>query len=439
MKLLVVGTGYVGLVTGICFASHGHQVLCVDKDEAKVAQLRAGVCPIYEDGLETMLQVELARGTLAFATSVPSPSDVDVAMMAVGTPSRSDGAADLTNVFAVARGLAASLRLGAVVATKSTVPVGTGDRLAALFASLGRSDVHVVSVPEFLREGTAVADTLQPSRLVFGVEDAVSAQVLHELHAAVDVPAIVCSRATAEMVKYAANAFLATKISFINEIANICARVDADVAQVALGMGLDPRIGASFLRAGLGYGGSCFPKDTRALVNIAGNVDYDFKLLKAVVEVNQIQRTAPLQQLQSWFGDLRGKRVALLGVAFKPGTDDVRESAALDLAAVLLQAGARLQFYDPVVRNIQHPVGGAKLSVADDAYAALTDADAAIVVTEWRQIVDLDWARVQHLMRQPYVYDGRNVLPPEEMQAWGFTFANVGRRARVAMQVSGKG
>lgn len=435
MKVLIVGTGYVGLVTGVCFASQGHEVLCVDADSQKVRPLQAGDCPIYEDGLQSLLREQLRAGRLRFAEDVPQTAAYEVALIAVGTPSRADGAADLTNVFAVAKDLGQKLQPRAVVATKSTVPVGTGDKLERMLVDMGRTDLHVASTPEFLREGTAIKDTLYPPRLVFGIADAHSAEVLKVLHAGVEAPAVVCSRATAEMIKYASNAFLATKISFINEIANICARVDADVSQVAIGMGMDPRIGGSFLRAGLGYGGSCFPKDTRALVNIAGDVDYDFKLLKAVVEVNQLQRTAPLRQLTDWLNDLSGKHIAILGVAFKPGTDDTRESAALELAHALREQGARLTFYDPVVRRC--PVhGSASIPVLDDPYLAVGDADAAVVVTEWPEIVDLDWPLVRQQMRQPFLYDGRNVLEPHTMQSLGFTFANVGRRAMpAALQV----
>ncbi|WDL95251.1 UDP-glucose dehydrogenase family protein [Alicyclobacillus sp. ALC3] len=435
MNVLIVGTGYVGLVTGVCFASHGHEVLCVDADARKVRQLQAGHCPIYEDGLESLLREQLQAGRLRFAAQVPPTAAHEVALIAVGTPSGSDGTADLTNVFAVAKELGRKLQPRAVLATKSTVPVGTGDKLERMLVDMGRTDLHVASTPEFLREGTALKDTLYPTRLVFGIADVHSSEVLKRLHAGVEAPAVLCSRATAEMIKYASNAFLATKISFINEIANICARVDADVSQVAIGMGMDPRIGGSFLRAGLGYGGSCFPKDTRALVNIAGDVDYDFKLLKAVVEVNQLQRTAPLRQLTDWLGDLSGKHIAILGVAFKPGTDDTRESAALELARVLRDQGARLTLYDPVVRRCSSH-SGSPISVLDDPYLAVLDADAAVVVTEWSEIVDLDWPLVRQRMRQPFLYDGRNVLAPYTMQSIGFTFANVGRRAMsAALQV----
>lgn len=427
--MLVVGTGYVGLVTGVCLAHYGHEVLCVDQDAKKIAALQRGSCPIHEAGLVDLLQEQLAAGQLRFAAAVPDPCAVDIALIAVGTPPTPDGAADLCNVFLVVDELARKLRAGALLGTKSTVPVGTALRMDARLRELGRSDVKVVSVPEFLREGTAVADTLAPHRLVFGVADEAALQVLQELHRNATAPVLACDRSTAEMIKYASNAFLATKISFINEIANICERVHADVQQVAQGMGLDPRIGPSFLRAGLGYGGSCFPKDTRALVNIAGDVDYDFELLRAVVTVNQRQRLEPIYRLRQWLGSLRGKRIALLGVAFKPGTDDIRESPALDLAEVLVEAGADVQLSDPVVTHFVTERG--MVRVEADAYAALAGADAAVLVTEWPEFVQLDWQRVRQVMRQPYLFDGRNVTDLAHLQHLGFVCGNIGRQSEL--------
>ncbi|MFB5189217.1 UDP-glucose dehydrogenase family protein [Alicyclobacillus fastidiosus] len=425
MKVLVVGTGYVGLVTGVCLASFGHDVVCVDQDWQKIARLNMGECPIYEDGLEPLLREQLLANRLSFDTAISDSTDCDIALIAVGTPPRNDGSADLASVFEVVSELGHKLKQGAFIGTKSTVPVGTAHSIETFLESMGRQDIRVVSIPEFLREGSALSDTLQPSRLIFGVPDEESLRVLEELHRPLEVPVVACNRATAEMIKYASNAFLATKISFINEIANICERVGADVQQVSQGMGLDPRIGSSFLRAGLGYGGSCFPKDTRALVNIAGDVAYDFKLLKAVVEVNQRQRTEPIRRLRQWFGDLSHIRVTLLGVAFKPGTNDIRESPALEIGERLRSQGAQVQFYDPVVTRFQLQ-SQEFVRVLDDPYMALEHADAAIIVTEWPEIVDLDWARVGAVMRRRLVFDGRNVLDPAALEEAGFLIENFG-------------
>jgi UDPglucose 6-dehydrogenase len=430
MNVLMIGTGYVGLVTGLCFAKLGHRVTCVDKDSEKVSLLQRGRAPIYEPGLEDLLQEQIAAGRVTFTTAVPTLSDADIALIAVGTPALESGEADLSAVFAVVDELALRLPRNAVLGTKSTVPVGTALRIQERLRTAGRTDVSVVSVPEFLREGSAVEDTFHPYRLVFGVMDERGADALKTLHAGLDAPVVITDTSTAEMIKYASNAFLATKISFINEIANICERVGADVDQVAYGMGLDPRIGSSFLRAGLGYGGSCFPKDTRALVNIAGQAKYDFQLLKAVVEVNQRQRLAPVRRLREWLGDFHGKTITLLGVAFKPGTDDVRESPAKELSEVLAAAGASIRFCDPVVRRLNDFLGQS-IDVFEDPYDALAGADAAVLVTEWPEFVQLDWQIVATLMRQPFIFDGRNVLDPRSLEAVGITVSNIGRKSSV--------
>jgi UDPglucose 6-dehydrogenase len=427
MRVAIIGTGYVGLVTGACLGKLGHEVICVDKDVDKINMLQRGETPIFEPGLDDLLAEVRRRRRLTSATRIAEANDVEVALIAVGTPPLPSGEADLSFVFAAVDELARYLPRGAVLGTKSTVPVGTGQRIRERLNQLGRSDISVVSAPEFLREGNAVEDTLHPQRLVFGVTDERGEQAMRQLHTGLHAPIVVTDTATAEMIKYASNAFLATKISFINEIANICERVGADVNQVAHGMGLDSRIGPHFLRAGLGYGGSCFPKDTRALVSIAGRVGYDFRLLKAVVQVNQRQRWQPIRQLREWLGDLHGKHIALLGVAFKPGTDDTRESPALDLARWLWQLGATVRLCDPVVRNFVDVERGV-ISVSADPYEVLQGADAAILVTEWTQFAELDWQHVRKMMRQPYVFDGRNVLDPNMMKEFGFVFRNFGYR-----------
>lgn len=428
MKVLIVGTGYVGLVTGVCFSKAGHDVTCVDKDAAKVQSLNLGNVPIFENELEELLREQIENGYLRFINIVPEPAEFDIALIAVGTPSQMDGSADLSAVFAVVDELGVKLCSGSVLATKSTVPVGTARKIVLQLRAMGRTDLHVASLPEFLREGSAVRDTLHPNRLIFGVSDTKTEQVLRELHSWADAPVVVTDPSTSEMIKYASNAFLATKISFINEIANICERVGADVSRVAAGMGLDPRIGRSFLRAGLGYGGSCFPKDTRALVNIAGEVKYDFQLLKAVVEVNQRQRLEPMNRLREWLGDLQGKTIVLLGVAFKPGTDDVRESPTLELSRDLEARGAFVRFCDPVVKKFKG-LSGQLNEVIDDPYETLRGADAAILVTEWPSFLKIDWVKAATLMHQKFVFDGRNVLEPQIMKEAGLILSNIGSRS----------
>ncbi|MHB1627508.1 MAG: UDP-glucose dehydrogenase family protein [Bacilli bacterium] len=424
LNLLVVGTGYVGLVSAACYAYMGHSVTCMDIDKDKIDRLKRGECPIHEAGLSELL--DPLREKMIFATEPPQLPNFDIALLAVGTPPLDNGAPDLRFLFSAVDDLARFLPKDGVLAIKSTVPVGTASRIERRLARLGREDIVVVSFPEFLREGTAVHDTLHPTRVVFGVENVRARDTLRQLHAGMEVTAIECDRRTAEMIKYSSNAFLATKISFINEIANICAKVGADVSVVAEGMGLDPRIGNEFLRPGLGYGGSCFPKDTRALVKLADDIDYDFRVLKSVIEINQRQRTAPLRALREWFPDLDGVVVVLLGVAFKPGTDDIRESPALDLAWELAARGVKLRFCDPVVGpSIQFD--DAPVAVERDPYTALDGADAAVLVTEWKEYADLDWNRIRGLMARRYLYDGRNLWNPGAVREAGFILENVGR------------
>lgn len=430
MNIWVVGTGYVGLVTGLCFAKLGHEVWCIDQDQNKIEALSRGVAPIFEPGIGELIAQVQSQGKVHFSTSFPASVPVDAALIAVGTPPGRDGEADLNQVFNVVEKLALHLPADALLVTKSTVPVGTAARIRCRLVELGRSDLEVASVPEFLREGSAIEDTLTPHRLVFGVFSVSAQNILERMHSGMNRPVLVCDPATAEMIKYASNAFLATKISFVNEIANICERVGADVSQVAVGMGLDPRIGPSFLRAGLGYGGSCFPKDTRALVNIAGTVNYDFTLLRAVVEVNQRQRMAPLYRLLRWFESLEDVVVTILGVAFKPGTDDTRESPALDLAAHLISHGAKVRLVDPVVKAAYASGQNKLLHVSQDIYGALLDADAAVLVTEWDVFKNLDWTHVKNLMRGPFWFDGRNVLDPEVLEQAGLVLSNIGHKAR---------
>jgi UDPglucose 6-dehydrogenase len=422
VKVAVFGAGYVGLVTGACFAELGHDVVVRDVVEAKIDALREGRVPIHEPGLDEILARNSER--LRFTTDVAEAVDgADVVYVAVGTPPTYSGDADLSAVWTVVDELP-DVGRRIVVAMKSTVPVGTGRAVRHRLDDRGLENVGYVSNPEFTAEGTAVRDFMEPDRIVIGAFDPADGDVIESLHAGIDAPVVRCDVPSAEMVKLAANAALVTRISFINEIANVCEATGADVTTVAKGIGLDRRIGPSFLRAGIGYGGSCFPKDSLALKQLAANSGYNFQLLNAVIEVNELQKRRVVGKLERRIGPLRGKRVALLGLAFKPGTDDMREAPSLVLAGRLLSEGAEVTAWDPVAdgRSQLHGV-----EVAESALEALAGADAAVIVTEWPEVSELDWAAAGERMRGRVVIDGRNVLDPEEMRALGFAYEGIGR------------
>ena len=422
MKVAVFGAGYVGLVTGACFAELGHDVVVRDVVEAKIDALREGRVPIHEPGLDEILARNSER--LRFTTDVAEAVDgADVVYVAVGTPPTYSGDADLSAVWTVVDELP-DVGRRIVVAMKSTVPVGTGRAVRHRLDDRGLENVGYVSNPEFTAEGTAVRDFMEPDRIVIGAFDPADGDVIESLHAGIDAPVVRCDVPSAEMVKLAANAALVTRISFINEIANVCEATGADVTTVAKGIGLDRRIGPSFLRAGIGYGGSCFPKDSLALKQLAANSGYNFQLLNAVIEVNELQKRRVVGKLERRIGPLRGKRVALLGLAFKPGTDDMREAPSLVLAGRLLSEGAEVTAWDPVAdgRSQLHGV-----EVAESALEALAGADAAVIVTEWPEVTELDWAAAGERMRGRVVIDGRNVLDPDEMRALGFAYEGIGR------------
>ena len=422
MKVAVFGAGYVGLVTGACFAELGHEVVVRDVVEAKIDALRAGRVPIHEPGLDEILARNGER--MRFTMDVSEAVDgADVVYVAVGTPPTYSGDADLSAVWTVVDELP-DVGRRIVVAMKSTVPVGTGRAVRHRLDDRGLENVGYASNPEFTAEGTAVRDFMEPDRIVIGAFDPADGDVIESLHAGIDAPIVRCDVPSAEMVKLAANAALVTRISFINEIANVCEATGADVTTVAEGIGLDRRIGPSFLRAGIGYGGSCFPKDSLALKQLAANSGYNFQLLNAVIEVNELQKRRVIGKLERRIGPLRGKRVALLGLAFKPGTDDMREAPSLVLAGRLLSEGAEVTAWDPVAdgRSQLHGV-----EVAETALEALTGADAAVIVTEWPEVSELDWAAASERMRGRVVIDGRNVLDPEEMRALGFAYEGIGR------------
>ena len=419
----VIGTGYVGLVTAAGFAELGSEVFCVDVDAEKVARLERGEIPIYEPGLEEVVSRNRAR--LHFSTELgPALAHARLLFVAVGTPPTYSGDADLSAVYAVVDALPPSE--GHALVMKSTVPVGTGAAIRRRLAATGKEGLAYVSCPEFLKEGSAVADFRRPDRVVVGDEGDWAGDAVAELYAPLDAPLVRTDIPSAEMVKLASNAFLATKISFINEIANVCEETGADVAEVARGMGLDGRIGPQFLQAGIGFGGSCFPKDVSALKQLAGNTGYHFQLLTAVVEVNELQKRRVIGKLQKHLGSLVGREVALLGLAFKPHTDDMREASSLVLAARLQADGARVRAYDPVA---EEEAGRLLVGVdlADDALGAIAGADAVVLVTEWPEFGELDLDAVSAAMRGDLLVDGRNYLDPAAVRAAGLKYEGVGR------------
>jgi UDPglucose 6-dehydrogenase len=424
VRVAVFGAGYVGLVTGACFADLGHEVVVRDVDERKIDALRRGEVPIHEPGLDEV--IARAGDRLRFTTEVEEAiADAEVVYIAVGTPSTYSGDADLSAVWTVVDELP-RIERRIVLAMKSTVPVGTGRVIRDRLDARGLRNVGYVSNPEFTAEGTAVRDFMQPDRIVVGAFDPLDADAIAELHARIDAPFLRCDVASAEMIKLAANAALVTRISFINEIANVCEATGADVQVVAEGIGLDRRIGPAFLRAGIGFGGSCFPKDSLALKQLAANSGYHFQLLNAVIEVNELQKRRVVGKLERMLGSLRGATIALLGLAFKPGTDDMREAPSLVLAGRLLAEGAHVRAWDPVADGSRYLEG---VEIAPTALAALEGADAAVVVTEWPEIAELDWGEVAKRMARPVVVDGRNLLDPAAMRAAGFEYEGIGRAA----------
>ena len=422
MRIAVFGAGYVGLVTGACFAELGHHVVVRDVVDAKIDTLRDGRVPIHEPGLEDLLAKNRER--LSFTTDVSEAVEgADVVYIAVGTPPTYSGDADLSAVWTVVDELPEVDRR-TVVAMKSTVPVGTGRAVRHRLDDRGLANVGYVSNPEFTAEGTAVRDFLEPDRIVIGAFEPTDGDVIETLHEGIDAPIVRCDVPSAEMVKLAANAALVTRISFINEIANVCEATGADVTTVAEGIGLDRRIGPSFLRAGIGFGGSCFPKDSLALKQLAANSGYNFQLLNAVIEVNELQKRRVIGKLERRIGPLRGKRIALLGLAFKPGTDDMREAPSLVLAGRLKSEGAEVVAWDPIADGRAHLRG---VEIAESALDALDGADAAVVVTEWPELRELDWAAAGERMRTRVVVDGRNLLDPDELRTLGFVYEGIGR------------
>lgn len=429
MRITVVGAGYVGLVTAVCFADSGHNVTCLDKDEVKIGMLCQGEVPIYEPNLKELICQNLSNNKLNFTIDTfKAISTADVIVIAVGTPPLDSGEANLDYVYQVAKEIGQLITEYKLVVVKSTVPVGTNDEVENIIQERYSGRFDVVSIPEFLREGTALQDTLYPERVIIGVNNNRSRALLDQLFNFVKAPIVITDRRNAEMIKYASNAFLATKISFINEIANICEKVGADVEEVAHGMGLDSRIGTSFLKAGIGYGGSCFPKDTKALIQIAGNVEYDFKLLKSVVEVNSLQRRSVVKKLMQSLGELKGKTIAVWGLSFKPGTDDVRESPAVEIVQELLVQGARLQVFDPVAMDsFRELYDHDNITWSKDKIGAVQNSDALCLLTDWDEFKNVDLKMVSKKMRIPLLIDGRNVFNKNVIKDSGLIYHSIGR------------
>jgi UDPglucose 6-dehydrogenase len=435
MRIAVIGTGYVGLVSGACFADIGHEVTCVDKDESKIATLVGGAIPIFEPGLDVIVATNVAGKRLDFTTDVSmAVAEADIVFIAVGTPSRrGDGHADLSYVYAATREIAKALSGFTVVATKSTVPIGTGDEVERIIREVNpAADVVVASNPEFLREGAAIRDFRFPDRIVVGTNDERGRKVMSDIYRPMSlsqVPIMFTTRRTAEMIKYAANAFLATKITFINEIADLSERVGANVQEVARGIGLDNRIGTKFLHAGPGFGGSCFPKDTRALIKIAQDHDVQLRIVESVLAVNDHRKRAMGRKVsQALGGSLRGTTIAVLGLTFKPDTDDMRDAPSIPLITSLLDMGAKVRAYDPAGME-QACKDLPNIEYCEDAYACAKGADALVIVTEWLQFRALNLDQLKLVMAQPIVVDLRNIYRPEEVKAAGFIYQSIGRPA----------
>jgi UDPglucose 6-dehydrogenase len=431
MKIAVVGTGYVGLVLGACLAENGNTVICVDKEEPKIETLNGGKMPIYEPGLEEMVRRNRQEERLSFTTDLSAAVRAsEIVFVAVGTPQDEDGSADLQQVLGVARDVGRALNKYTVVVTKSTVPVGTATKVREAVAKETTQPFSVVSNPEFLKQGAAIEDFMKPDRVVIGVDDPRAAEVMKELYGPftrTGAPIIVMDPVSAELCKYAANSILATRISFMNEIANVCELVGADVDEVRKAIGADRRIGTSFLFPGVGYGGSCFPKDVKALLKSAQDRGYDFKILRAVEQVNDIQKARLVEKMEVHFKTLKGRTIALWGLAFKPRTDDMREAPAIPIIERLLAAGAIVRAYDPEAGVTARRLFNDRISLCEKSYDALAGADALAIVTEWNEFREPDFEKMRRLMRSPIVFDGRNIYSPEHMRTLGFTYFSIGR------------
>jgi len=433
MHISVIGTGYVGLVTGVCFAEFGLNVTCVDKDEKKIKLLKKGVVPFYEPGVEEMLQGNLKAGRIHFTTNIADAVESSlVIFIAVGTPPRGDGSADMRYVEEVAKEIATHIKSYKVIVTKSTVPVGTGERLQEIISRnlKEKVDFDIVSNPEFLREGSGIEDFMRPNRVVIGASSDQAIAIMKDLYRPlylIETPFVITDVKTAELIKYASNAFLATKISFINEIANLCEAVGADVQTVAKAMGLDRRIGPKFLHAGPGYGGSCFPKDTLALLQIAKSNNIELQIVEATVKVNRQQKERMVNKIKSEMGKLKGKTICILGLSFKPNTNDMREAPSIYIIEKLLKAGAKIKAFDPAAMQDAKKLFP-RITYCKDTYDAIKGADAIVIVTEWNQFRNLDFNRIRKLVRGDLFFDLRNIYEPDKVRKMGFRYYSVGRQ-----------
>ncbi len=433
MKIAVVGTGYVGLVSGTCFAETGNNVTCIDIDAEKVAKMKEGIIPIFEPGLEDLFKRNIEEGRIDFSTNLAEGiKDAEIVFLALPTPSGEDGSADLSYILKVADQLGSILDKYTVIVDKSTVPVGTSEIVRKAIAKNCKVEFDVVSNPEFLREGVAIDDFMKPDRVVIGTSSEKAKKVMEKLYAPFvrqGNPIYIMDEKSAELTKYAANAFLAMKISFMNEIANLSEIVGADVDKIRKGIGSDARIGKQFLYAGMGYGGSCFPKDVKALAKTSDDHKFDFKILKSVMEVNKKQKTILLPKIKKYFkDDLKGKTFAIWGLAFKPNTDDIREASAIDIINELLKEGAKVKAFDPEAMNNVIKILGDKITYAEKAYEALRDADALIIATEWNEFRQPDFAKISSLLKNKLIFDGRNLFDVEQMRELGYHYESIGRQ-----------
>ncbi|MEH7613997.1 UDP-glucose dehydrogenase family protein [Gottfriedia acidiceleris] len=432
MNIVIAGTGYVGLVTGACLAEVGNKIICVDIDNEKVAKMKLGISPIYEEGLEELMNRNFSAGRIDYTTDFNNAyKNADIVMIAVGTPERSDGSANLDFVKKVARQIAENVKNDVLVVVKSTVPIGTNDEIEMYLKKYLKNDVRieVASNPEFLAQGTAVRDTLYASRIVIGVESNWARERLEKIYQPFNQPIIVTNRRSAEMIKYASNDFLALKISFMNDIANLCEMVGANVEDVADGMSYDNRIGNKFLKAGLGYGGSCFPKDTKALHWLASDNDYELKTIKAAIEVNENQKMKLIKKARNMFESFEGMKVAVLGLTFKPGTDDMREAPSIPNINYLVERGAHVIAYDPVGIDNAKKIFGENITYTTSIQEALADSEMCFIMTEWKDIVSFDIHQFKQLMSNPVVFDGRNCYQPKDMAIAGIEYYSIGREA----------
>jgi UDPglucose 6-dehydrogenase len=433
MKISIIGTGYVGIVQAACFADTGNNVICMDVDEKKINGLKKGVIPIYEPGLEEMVRRNAQDGRMEFTTNLRQAVERSkIIFLCLPTPQSEDGSADLTHVLAVAEHIAELINEDKIIVSKSTIPVGTVDKIKHAIRKMSKYEVEVVSNPEFLKEGTAIQDSLKPDRIVIGTRNKKAIGLLSELYAPfirTGNPILVMDERSAEMTKYAANAFLATKISFMNELANLCEKVGADIDLVRKGIGSDPRIGQQFLFAGIGYGGSCFPKDVKALVKTSKEYEFELKILRAVDEVNDRQKRTLFRKLSKHYnGQLKDKNIAIWGLSFKPQTDDMREAPSIEVIDALLEAGARVRAHDPIALARAKSIYNGRVEFFDNNYETLKGAEALLIVTEWNEFRKPDFDRMKSIMKRPLIFDGRNIYDPKEMRDAGFTYFGIGRK-----------